>query len=142
MRREQFLVAELHRLVPRIEEFIVVQDCPIPGACSMLRPDVLYDLGRCWIALECDEGGLKHRETEGKYERIYRGLGSRPGFLIRINPDKMFRRRFHCNQGVMYQAGARFEPMMSTVATHMERMLKRGLGNDHIEGVETTMLFF
>ena len=142
VRREQFLVAELHRLVPRLEKFLVVQDCPIPGACSMLRPDVLYDIGRCWIAVECDEGGLKHRETEGKYDTIHRELGSRPGFIIRVNPDNMFRRQYHTGQGLMYQAGRRFETMMRTVGVHAERMLERALGDEHLKGIEKTMLFF
>ena len=43
VRREQLLLAELDRRVPELGEYLLTQDCAIPGGCSRKRPDILYD---------------------------------------------------------------------------------------------------
>jgi hypothetical protein len=142
-RREHLMIAELHRLLPELEPLVVVQDCPVPGACSLLRPDLFYDVGRAWLALECDEGGLAHRETHGKYETFYRSLGERPILLVRVNSDPMFHRQFIHGVGTSYQGNERFGPMMEQVAQETSRLLAIAMGDEHIEqGVHTEMLFF
>ncbi len=40
-----------------------------------------------WLAVECDEGGLKHRETPGEYNIFFDALGERPILLVRVNVD-------------------------------------------------------
>jgi hypothetical protein len=142
-RREHLMIAELHRLLPELEPLLVVHDCPVPGACSLLRPDLFYDVGRAWLALECDEGGLAHRETHGKYDTFYRSLGERPILLVRVNADPMFRRQFVPGVGTSYQGNERFGLMMEQVARDTSRLLAIAMGDEHIEqGVHTEMLFF
>ncbi len=137
------LVAELHRLVPELDQWLVVQDCPVPGACSLLRPDLFYDIGRAWLAIECDEGGLAHRETPGKYETFYNGLGERPILLLRVNPDKMFKKRLFPDVGFGYQGSERFETMMKEVAEVSKSLLQLALSAEHIQqAIHKTLLFF
>ena len=142
-RREHLMIAELHRLLPELEPLLITQDCPIGVACSLLRPDLFYDAGRAWIALECDEGGLAHRETPGKYDIFFKSLGERPILLVRVNADPMFRRQFVTGVGTSYQGNERFGPMMEQVAQEVGRLLKLAMGDEHIEqGIHQKMMFF
>jgi hypothetical protein len=138
------LVAELHRLVPELEQALVVHDCPVLGACSLLRPDLFYDYGRAWLAIECDEGGLAHRETPGKYDTFFDALGERPILLLRVNPDEMFTRAFFPAVGeVGYQGSVRFKTMMEEVAENVKGLMQLATSDAHIrQAIHRTMLFF
>ena len=142
-RREHLMIAELHRLLPELGPLVVVQDCPVPAACSLRRPDLFCDLGRAWLAFECDEGGLAHPEAPGKYEAFFKDLGERPILLVRVNADPMFRKQFVHGVGTSYQGNERFAPMMEQVAQEVSRLLELAMSDEHIEqGVHKKMKFF
>ena len=142
-RREHLMIAELQRLLPELWPLVVVQDCPVPAACSLRRPDLFCDAGRAWLAFECDEGGLAHPEAPGKYEAFFKDLGERPILLVRVNADPMFRRQFVHGVGTSYQGNERFGPMMEQVAQEVGRLLKLAMGDEHIEqGIHQKMMFF
>ncbi len=50
-----------------------------------------------WLAVECDEGGLKHRETPGECNIFYDALGERPILLVRVNVDTTTTKPAHNN---------------------------------------------
>jgi hypothetical protein len=91
VRKEQFVLAELQRLIPELEEFFVVWDCPIDGGCSNKRPDLLYDFGIACLVIEIDENGHKYEDPTCRNKRmceIYKDLAERPIVFVRFNPDK------------------------------------------------------
>ena len=57
MRKEQYVLAEIERLVPDLTGFEQLWDCPVPGGCSLKRPDKLYALKDRYLQLEIDEQG-------------------------------------------------------------------------------------
>jgi hypothetical protein len=113
VRKEQFILAELQRQMPELEDFFVLWDCPIKGGCSNRRPDMLYDFGIAYLVIEIDEDAHRYEDESCRNKRmceIYQDLEHSPIVFVRINPDKcetrelsMFTltqktRKFKCNE--------------------------------------------
>jgi len=67
----------------------VVWDCPIPGGCSLKRPDLLYAFGDRYMQLEIDENGHEDRscaDEDTRLEVIAADVGL-PSLVVRRNPD-------------------------------------------------------
>jgi hypothetical protein len=91
VRKEQYVLAELQRQLPELEDFFVLWDCPIDGGCSKRRPDMLFDFGIGSLVIEVDEDAHKSEDASCREKRmceIYLDLGERPIVFIRFNPDK------------------------------------------------------
>jgi hypothetical protein len=91
VRKEQYILAEVQRQLPELEDFFVTWDCPISGGCSNKRPDMCYDFGAGSLIIEVDENGHRSYDTSCDNKRtieLFQDLGERPVFFIRINPDK------------------------------------------------------
>ena len=91
------MIAELERLVPELFSFRSVWDCPVPGGCSMKRPDKLYVLNDRYIQIEVDEfghSGYNCFDEDTRLEIIAVDVGL-PGSVVRIDPDSLpcFRRK-------------------------------------------------
>ena len=116
------MIAELERLVPELFSFRSVWDCPVPGGCSMKRPDKLYILNDRYIQIEVDE--LGHRgygcsDEDTRLEIIAADVGL-PGWVVRIDPDSppCFRRKRLSNGETVEQCiTATFTTLIERAAT-------------------------
>ncbi len=90
VRKEHYVLAELHRLLPQLDTAeMVVWDCRIPGGCSLRRPDHLFAWPERYIHTEVNENGHaeeKCEDEDSRLELIAADLG-RPGLVVRIDPD-------------------------------------------------------
>ena len=116
-RREHLMLAEITRLAPELMDCNhVIHDCPMPGGCSMHRPDMLFDFGTSWFSIEVDEGG--HDQAAGKYDMITKAMNNVPGILLRINTcgrEPMFRKRTFAGYGSRYDGSEHFESKMAVI---------------------------
>ena len=123
VRREHLIVAEIQRLLPYLQEQAseFSWDCPVPGGCSLKKPDLIYILGDFFVHFEIDEHGHKYYPCEDEDVRlaiIAADVGL-PGYVLRINPDgerAMLEKVQHESGELMWRATSMFEPSMRTVA--------------------------
>ena len=133
VRREHLLLAELDRRVPELGDYLLTQDCPIPGGCSLKRPDILYEFPRFFVQVEVDEGGKEHEDDRDRLEKIRRDIGRTSlGFVLRINPDRMLNKIQHSDYEVKWTASKQFEPKMKTVATFIQEKILGPCGADRM----------
>ena len=59
VRKEHLLLAELQRRLPWLGEKAeqLIWDCPVPGGCTLKRPDMLYRFEDRFVQVEVDEEG-------------------------------------------------------------------------------------
>jgi hypothetical protein len=91
VRKEQFVLAEVQRQLPELEDFFVLWDCPIDGGCSNKRPDMLFDFKIGCLVIEIDEDAHRYEDLTCRNKRmceIFEDLAERPIVFIRFNPDK------------------------------------------------------
>ena len=85
--KERYLTEEL-RLRFKDKDIEIINDKKINGGCSSRRPDILIDLIRFSIIVECDENEhLRYNYENERNIEIFRDLGNRPLVIIRFNPD-------------------------------------------------------
>jgi hypothetical protein len=129
VRREQHVVAEIKRLLPELEAAALHTqwDCPVPGGCSLKRPDLIFMLPDIYVQIEVDEYG--HCDTpcwdeDTRLEIIAADVGT-PGVVLRINPDAapLLRRRKRKDGEVVWDATAAFGPCMRRAAEFLRRTL-------------------
>jgi hypothetical protein len=123
VKQEDWIIEGLRHRLLELEPYMVVRDCVIPGACSLLRPDVLYvfDLAGAPFALsiECDEKGRQHEDSMERLREIQRGHGCQAFVVVRINPNHQKRkmlRQFECTNGNKYYAPTvHFDTLMDEI---------------------------
>ena len=117
VRQEHLVLAELQRRIPELEQFFVTWDCPVPGGCSLKRPDMLWELPAFYVQLEVDEGGKAHEDSRDRLEEIRQSMGThRPGLVLRVNPDGMLKKRQHGRDlELKYTAARQFDAKMDKV---------------------------
>ena len=89
IRKEHYVLAELDRLVPELSAFVSVWDCPVPGGCSIKKPDRLYMLSDRYLHIEVDEFGHLGNDCfdeDTRLEIIAADVGL-PGLVLRLDPD-------------------------------------------------------
>ena len=91
VRKEHYILAELQRRLPWLGERAtqLVWDCPVPGGCTLKRPDMLYRLEDRFVQVEVDEEGHEDRgcaDEDSRLELIAADVGL-PGLVLRLNPD-------------------------------------------------------
>ena len=88
VRKEHFILAELQRLIPELEEYFLTHDCRIPGqTCSSKRPDMVWIVNDTLIHIEIDEWGNKHEDNLERLVGIHAASGLMYHSCIRFNPD-------------------------------------------------------
>ena len=97
VRKEHYVLAELERLIPELAAFQSVWDCPVPGGCSLKRPDKLYVMADRYMQFEVDERGHASHDCfdeDARLEIIAADVGL-PGVVVRLDPDSppCFRRK-------------------------------------------------
>ena len=85
------MLAELQRRLPWLGERAtqLIWDCPVPGGCTLKRPDMLYRLEDRFVQVEVDEEGhedLSCADEDSRLELIAADVGL-PGLVLRLNPD-------------------------------------------------------
>ena len=91
VRKEHLMLAELQRRLPWLGENAeqLVWDCPVPGGCTLKRPDMLYRFEDRFVQIEVDEDGHEDRscaDEDSRLELIAADVGL-PGLVLRLNPD-------------------------------------------------------
>ena len=89
VRKEQYVLAELERLVPELGAYETTWDCAVPGGCSLKQPDKLYKLSDRYLHLEVDEFGHADKacvDEDTRLELIAADVGL-PGLVLRLDPD-------------------------------------------------------
>ena len=81
----------LHRPVPRPREAESPQGAshagrPVPGGCTLKRPDMLYRFEDRFVQVEVDEDGHGCADEDTRLELIAADVGL-PGLVLRLNPD-------------------------------------------------------
>ena len=134
VRKEQFVLADVQR---RLADLLcnasnISWDCPIPGGCTLLRPDLLVRFPSVYLQVEVDEFGHCDKscdQEDSRLELIAADLGL-PGLVIRINPDvrglECFRRTQLRNGEIAFQAvGKNFSRLMDRVENAVRSNLSR-----------------
>ena len=100
-RREHFILAEIQRRLPELWDYFVTWDCPIPGGCSLKKPDMLWDMKLWYFHVEVDEDGNNHEDCRERLREIQRDMGGKPGLVLRVNIGKhpMMTRKKRYEQG-------------------------------------------
>ena len=129
VRREHHIVAEIKRLMPELEAgaFHTVWDCPIPGGCSLKRPDLIFILPHVYVQIEVDEYGHPNDscwDEDTRLEIIAADVGT-PGIVLRINPDKepLLKKRKRKDGELVWECTQAFEPCMERAAEFLRKML-------------------
>ena len=83
------MLAELQRRLPWLGERAtqLIWDCPVPGGCTLKRPDMLYRLEDRFVQVEVDEEGhedLSCADEDSRLELIAADVGL-PGLVLRLN---------------------------------------------------------
>ena len=91
VRKEHLILAELQRRLPWLGERAqqLIWDCPVPGGCTLKRPDMLYRFEDRFLQVEVDEEGhedLSCADEDSRLELIAADVGL-PGLVLRLNPD-------------------------------------------------------
>ena len=139
IRKEHYVLAELDRLLPTLSAFQSVWDCPVPGGCSLKRPDKLYVMHDRYIQIEVDEFGHNGNacfDEDTRLEIIAADVGL-PGYVIRIDPDNpaCFRHKRLVNgEAVEVVIDAPFNTLMSKTVQVVETCM-RGPAPDSVERV-------
>jgi len=131
VRREQHIVAEIKRLMPELEAEALhtVWDCPVPGGCSLKRPDLIFLLPRLYVQVEVDEYGHPDAtcwDEDTRLEIIAADAGT-PGVVLRINPDAapLLRKRKRKDGEVVWDCTDEFEPCLRRAAQFLRQMLAK-----------------
>ena len=131
VRQEHLILAEVQRLCPDLETWFLAWDCPVTGGCSLLRPDMLWEMPRFYLHLEVDERGDIHEDNRERLEIIHESMGGlQPGLVIRINTNNMLNKVQHTDGEHKYRATKHFTPNMQEVATFINQSVLDDMGPD------------
>lgn len=90
VRKEQFVLAEVQRCIPELEQYFVTWDCRLPlQSCNSAKPDMVWKIRETLLHVEIDEGGEAH---EGNNERIV-GIHAASGCKYHIYMHQVQSRR-------------------------------------------------
>jgi len=91
VRKEHFILAEIQRQIPELEEYFTVWDCKIPGqSCVSDRPDMAWIVNDTLIHIEVDEDGEGHEDNDERIVGIHSASNCKNHVCIRFNPDDSY----------------------------------------------------
>ena len=131
VRSEHYIIDELIRRMPELlgKARQAVWDCPVPGGCSLKRPDLLYILEDRYLQVEIDERGHASydcSDEDARLEIIAADVGL-PGMVLRLNPDAppCFGPKRLCNgeQALQIRDRAAFTKLMDETCCTIETYL-------------------
>jgi len=90
VRKEHFVLAEIQRQIPELDEYFLVWDCKIPGqSCITDAPDMAWIINDTLLHIEIDERGPKHEQSLIRISSIHGATDCKDHVCIRFNPDKV-----------------------------------------------------
>ncbi|CAN0500077.1 unnamed protein product, partial [Ectocarpus sp. 12 AP-2014] len=84
LRTEHFILAELQRRMPELDENFLSWDCPLPCAISTERADMLWQIGQTLLHVEVDEIAT-HEDDRNRLMRLLAGTDSVDHIVVRIH---------------------------------------------------------
>jgi len=124
VRKEHFVLAEFSRLlsVEMAESRAITWDCPVPGGCSLKRPDLLYRFQNFYLQVEVDEYGHEDKSCLDEDARlaVIAADVNLPGLVFRINPDL---EGFGCFTAVQLVNGEKALKATKHFSTLMDRVV-------------------
>ena len=84
VRTEQFVLAELQRRMPELEDNFLSWDCPLPCAISAERADMLWQIGSVLLHVEVDETAT-HEDDRNRLMRLLAGTDAVEHIVVRIH---------------------------------------------------------
>jgi hypothetical protein len=133
VRKEHHIIADIQRALPWLPERAeqVVWDCPVPGGCTLKRPDMLYRFEDRYVQLEVDEDGHEDRscaDEDSRLELIAADVGL-PGLVVRLNPDHdgcFGWKRLHNGEScVLVRNTAAYEGLIQSAAAAIDSYISR-----------------
>lgn len=85
--KEQFILAEIQRQIPELEEYLLVWDCRLNN-CTIKKPDMAWRVKDTLLHVEIDEKGEGHEDNEDRLLELHAVSGCKNHALIRFNPDE------------------------------------------------------
>lgn len=134
VRQEHMMLAEIQRRIGELEDYFVTWDCPVPGGCSMKRPDMLWRAPHFYFQIEIDEYGEIHEDSRERLLEIQNcSMEGLPAMVLRINPTGMLTKRQHTNGEYMYTATSKFGERMHMIETYIrENVLEAMVSNNGV----------
>ena len=86
VRKEQFVLAEIQRQIPELEEYFMVWDCAL-NSCTRKKPDMCWGVKETLIHVEIDENGDNHEDDSSRLLDIHGSTNFKNHVVIRFNPD-------------------------------------------------------
>ena len=84
VRTEHFVLAELQRRMPELEDNFLSWDCPLPCAISTERADILWQIGSTLLHVEVDETAT-HEDDRNRLMRLLAGTDAVDHIVVRIH---------------------------------------------------------
>ncbi|CAM9137923.1 unnamed protein product, partial [Pylaiella littoralis] len=84
VRPEHFVLAELQRRMPELEDNFILWDCPLPCAISTERANMLWEIGTTLLHVEVDEKAT-HENDRNRLMRLLAGTDSVNHIVVRIH---------------------------------------------------------
>ena len=84
VRTEHFVLAELQRRMPELEDNFLSWDCPLPCAISTERADMLWEVGSTLLHVEVDETAT-HEDDRNRLMRLLAGTDAVDHIVVRIH---------------------------------------------------------
>ncbi|CAB1105059.1 unnamed protein product [Ectocarpus sp. CCAP 1310/34] len=84
VKTEHFVLAELQRRMPELENNFLSWDCPLPCAISTERADMLWQIGSTLLHVEVDEIAT-HEDDRKRLMRLLAGTDSVDHIVVRIH---------------------------------------------------------
>ena len=84
VRQEHFMLSEIQRRMPQLNDYFMLHDCPLPCATSMERPDMLWMVGTTLLHIEIDETNC-HEDDRNRLMRILAGTNGVEHIVLRIH---------------------------------------------------------
>ncbi|CAM9940951.1 unnamed protein product, partial [Ectocarpus fasciculatus] len=84
VRTEHFVLAELQRRMPELEDNLLSWDCPLPCAISTERADMLWQIGSTLLHVEVDETAT-HEDDRNRIMRLLAGTNAIDHIVVRIH---------------------------------------------------------
>lgn len=106
VRKEQFVLAEVQRCIPELEQYFVAWDCKLPlQSCNSDRPDMVWKIGETLLHVEVDENGNGHESNTERIVGIHAASGCKYHICIRFNPDRTASGRPPCLKRIKMRMG-------------------------------------
>ena len=146
--KEQFVLAEIQRQVPELEEYFLVWDCRLNN-CTFKKPDMAWRINDTLLQVEIDEGGEDHEDDENRLLEIHAVSGCKNHVVIRFNPDESVDGSKACLKRFKLSSGEKvfrlYEPSWNhripVLIDHIRKSLDQAVDNVEVDTFKRKLFF-